>query len=304
MQQIQYRGSAINCKRSSRGSELCTAVCSAINCNRSSGGSAAPVQWECCGLGRLPPPHTHLLLDITHITHLLLDIKDLHHRLSSVLCLHTMILDSCTLADKIIFLSLPKWGGGGYTPMLKIHLTFNTLFRKKTILVVRGKKGVREELDLLINSEFSLLWLVLNFTNPWVIFVNLINFSNSRLTSLIWTTESTVWRSIVYFYGRSDIQTHESDLRSKSLNNAENDKLDMACLFSFNFERTFSLFWNVDLQWIESRWVVDCVWGEGTLEQQQAVRSLGCLASVYSTDLDTFFYSHFGFFLFPEEEKN
>ena len=122
-------------------------------------------------------------------------------------------------------------GGGGYTPMLKIHLTLNTLFRKKTILVVRGKKGVREELDLLINSEFSLLWLVLNFTNPWVIFVNLINFSNSRLTSLIWTTESTVWRSIVYFYGRSDIQTHESDLRSKSLNNAENVKWP-ACFLS------------------------------------------------------------------------
>lgn len=106
----------------------------------------------------------------------------------------------------------------------------------------------------------------------------------------------------MYFYGRSDIQTHESDLRSKSLNNAENVKWP-ACFLSilkepFHFSEmlTFNGLRAGEL------WIV--CGGEGTLEQQQAVRSLGCLASVYSTDLDTFFYSHFGFFLFPEEEKN
>ena len=83
----------------------------------------------------------------------------------------------------------------------------------------------------------------------------------------------------------------------------------MACLCSFNFERTFSLFWNVDLQWIESRWVVDCVSGLGssssslseawlespkasglgnmTSEQQQPVRSLACLPLLQNTNTKT-----------------
>ena len=61
----------------------------------------------------------------------------------------------------------------------------------------------------------------------------------------------------------------------------------------------------VDLHWIESRWVVDCVLGEGSSSSSSSLSGAWCpwAASKYSTDLATVFSFHLFFCIFRQKPK-